>query len=78
MAPRDLITSNPGVIHGQPCIRGTRIPAAVVLACLAEGMTEAEILADFPTLTLEGIRAAAAYGARLAAGEIVTLPRSDD
>ena len=78
MPTLELITSNPAVMHGQACIRGTRVPAAVVLACLAEGMTEDEILGEYPTLTVEGIRAAAAYGARLAAEEIVPLPRGDE
>lgn len=73
MDPLELISADPAVCHGQACIRGTRIPVSVILDCLAEGMSEAEILAGYPTLTVEGIRAAAAYGAALAREELVLL-----
>jgi len=66
---RDLIVRDPMVCHGQAVIRGTRIMASVVLDCLAAGMTEREILDDYPTLTVDGIRAAAAHGAELARDE---------
>lgn len=69
----ELISSDPDICHGQACIRGTRIPVSVVLDCLAEGMTEADILAGYPTLTTEGIRAAAAYGAALARDELLLV-----
>ncbi len=46
---------------------------SVVLDCLAAGMTEDQILAQYPTLAVEGIRAAAAYGAALAREEIIPL-----
>lgn len=67
----DLITAKPTIMHGQPCIKGTRIPASVVLDCFADGMTEAEILSEYPTLTSEGVRAAAAFGAMLARDEFL-------
>ena len=66
---RDLILSDPMVCHGQSVIRGTRIMVSVVLDCLAAGMTESAIVGDYPTLTVEGIRAAAAHGAELARDE---------
>ena len=66
---RDAIVRDPNVCHGQAVIKDTRILVSVVLDCLAAGMTEAEILADYPTLTADGIRAAAAYGAELARDE---------
>jgi uncharacterized protein (DUF433 family) len=71
--PLELISVDPAVSHGQACVRGTRIPVSVVLDALAEGMAEAEILLGYPTLTVEGIRAAAAYGAALAREELVLL-----
>lgn len=73
MDPLELISVDPAVCHGQACVQGTRIPVSVVLDALAEGMSEAEILAGYPTLTVEGIRAAAAYGAALAREELVLL-----
>ena len=69
--PLELISADPAVCHGQACIRGTRIPVSVVLDALAEGMGEADILAGYPTLSVEGIRAAAAYGAALARDELL-------
>jgi uncharacterized protein (DUF433 family) len=71
--PLELISVDPAVCHGQARIRGTRIPVSVVLDALAEGMSENEILLGYPTLTVEGIRAAAAYGAALAREELVLL-----
>jgi len=58
----ELITSDPLVLHGQARVAGTRVPVSVVLDCLAAGMSEAEILAEYPTLTAAGIRAAATFG----------------
>ena len=69
-----LITVDPDVLHGQAHVRGTRIPVSLVLGCLAEGLSEEEILAEYPTLTVEGIRAAAAYGAALASEDVFPLP----
>jgi uncharacterized protein (DUF433 family) len=66
---RELIVRDPMVCHRQAVIRGTRIMASVILDCLAAGMTEQEILDDYPTLTVAGIRAAAAHGAELARDE---------
>lgn len=67
----DLISTDPNVCHGRACIKGTRIMVSVILDCLAAGMTEQEILAEYPTITVEGIRAAAAYGAALARDEVL-------
>ena len=58
-----LITSDPLVLHGQARVAGTRIPVSVVLDCLAAGMSESEILAEYPSLTAAGIRAAASFAA---------------
>ena len=58
-----LITVEPGKRSGQPCIRGMRITVRDVLEYLAGGMTVDEVLADFPELTLEDIRACLAYAA---------------
>lgn len=66
---RTLIVRDPQVCHGQATVRGTRIMASIILEALADGMTEDEILVEYPTLTVEGIRAAAAYGAELARDE---------
>jgi uncharacterized protein (DUF433 family) len=60
------ITVDPNVCFGKPCIRGHRIWVSLVLDFLAEGMTVQEILAQYPDLTAEDIRACIAYGAEMA------------
>lgn len=60
---RDYITFEPGKRSGQPCIRGMRITVYDVLEYLAAGMTVDEVLADFPYLTPEDIRACFAFAA---------------
>ena len=59
----DRITVTPGVRSGKPCIKGTRITVYDVLEYLAGGMTEDQILVDFPDLTREDIRACLAFAA---------------
>ena len=63
MGWQDRITVTPGVRSGKPCIKGTRITVYDVLEYLAGGMTDAQILADFPDLTAEDIRACLAFAA---------------
>jgi len=60
---RERITIEPGKRGGKPCIRGMRITVYDVLDYLASGMSEDEILADFPDLTREDIRACLAFAA---------------
>ncbi len=60
---QDRITIEPGRRSGKPCIRGLRITVSDVLDYLASGMTEEEILADFPDLEGADIRAALAFAA---------------
>lgn len=60
---RKIITIEPGKRSGKPCIRGLRITVTDVLEYLAGGMTEDDILADFPYLTREDIRACLAFAA---------------
>jgi len=60
---RNLITINPQMRSGKPCIRGMRITVYDVLDYLASGMTHAEIIDDFPELTDEDIRACLAFAA---------------
>jgi len=59
----DRITIEPGKRGGKPCIRGLRITVYDVLEYLASGMSEAQILGDFPDLTAEDIRACIAFAA---------------
>ena len=60
----ERITINPNQCGGRPCIRGMRIRVKDVLDMLSGGATQQEILADFPDLQAEDIRASIAYAAR--------------
>jgi uncharacterized protein (DUF433 family) len=60
---REYIERDPHIVGGEPVLKGTRVTLRTVLASLAEGTTTAEILADFPTLSDEDVRAAIAFAA---------------
>ena len=59
----EIITMNPEIRFGKPCIRGMRITVYDILSWLAFGMTSLEILEDYPELTDEDIKATLAYAA---------------
>ena len=60
---QERIVRDPQIVGGDPVLKGTRVTLRTVLASLAEGATTAEILADFPTLSEEDVRAAIAFAA---------------
>lgn len=62
--PLERITINPAVRSGKPTVRGTRITVSDILEYLAGGMAPEEILADFPDLVIEDIRAVLAFAAQ--------------
>jgi uncharacterized protein (DUF433 family) len=70
---QDRIVRDPQVVGGEPALKGTRVTLKTVLASLAEGATTAEILADFPTLAEEDIRAAIAFAAASAQEDLPLL-----
>ena len=70
------IHSDPAICHGRPCVRGTRVPVSVVLDNLAAGLTPDEIVASYPTLALEDVRAAIAYAADLTRDRVIELVRA--
>jgi len=63
MSPLDRIRVDPAVRFGKPCVSGTRITVGDVLGYLAGGMSEAEVVAQFPQLTADDIKACLAYAA---------------
>lgn len=71
------VSVDPQVCGGMPCIRGTRIWVALILDQLAEGMSESELLSEYPELTPSDIRAAMAYGAEAAREQVVEISQSD-
>lgn len=59
---REIISINPNIRFGKPCIKNTRISVGDILGWLAAGMTNEEIIEDFPELNIEAIRAALEFG----------------
>ena len=70
----DRISIDPRVCFGKPCIKGTRIWVSLILDFLASGETEGQILAAYPQLQPDDIRAALAYAAEVARERIVPIP----
>jgi uncharacterized protein (DUF433 family) len=68
------ITIDPQVCGGKPCVRGTRIWVSLILDFLADGLTEEELLAEYPQLVHEDMLAAIAYGAEAARERIIPVP----
>ncbi len=68
------ISVDPKVCFGKPCIRGTRIWVSLIVENLAEGVPEDEILAAYPQLTHEDIRAALAYAAEVTRERVLPIP----
>ncbi len=63
MSYRDRIVVDPAIRSGKPCVRGTRITVYDILEYLAGGMTEDEILRDFPSLAREDVKAVLEFAA---------------
>jgi uncharacterized protein (DUF433 family) len=71
---KPYIGTDPQIMHGMACFRGTRVPVSVVLDNMAAGETAERILANYPSLKPEHIPAALAYAADLARERIVPIP----
>jgi uncharacterized protein (DUF433 family) len=69
----DRIVIDSSICFGKPTIRGTRIWVSLVLGLLADGASVEALLADYPTLTDEDIRACLDYGARVTSGHFVDV-----
>ena len=71
------IVANLGILGGKPIVEGTRLSVEHILGLLASGMSNEEIIADYPDLTEESIRAVLSYAARALKNEIVIDVVSD-
>jgi len=69
----DRISINPGVCHGQACIKGTRIPVHQIVGMLANGDTFESVVAAYPNITGEDIRACLEYAAFLAEEQVTPI-----
>jgi len=67
------VSVDPNICFGKPCLRGTRIWVSLLLDFLANGMSFEEILAEYPQLTEEDIRAAIAYAAEMSRKRYVEI-----
>ena len=67
----EKITANPAILGGKPIVKGTRISVEFVLELLASGITEDEIIMDYPHITKEDIHACLEYAARALKNEII-------
>ena len=70
----DRISIDPAVCGGKPCVRGTRIWVSLILDLLASGMSEVEVISQYPALKHEDILAALAYGAEAARDRVIPVP----
>jgi uncharacterized protein (DUF433 family) len=59
------ITTDPHLCHGKPCVRGLRYPVETLLELMSGGMTDDELLTDYPDLERDDLRAVQAYAAKL-------------
>jgi len=73
----DHISIDPNICFGKACVKGTRIWVSLVLDFLANGESEADILAAYPHLTSEDVRACIAYGAEVARERVLPIPAND-
>ena len=70
----ERITVDPNVCHGKPCVRGTRVMVWQVVQFLADGDSIENILAAYPQLTQEDVRACLAFAAELARDRVLPIP----
>lgn len=68
---QDHIIIDPDIHHGDPCIKGTRVPVATIIGSLADGMTPTDIQAAYPQLTESDIHAALSYAAEVMRQEVL-------
>ena len=69
----ERISIDPNVCFGKPCIRGTRLWVSLLLDRIADGESEADLLADYPQLNSDDIRAAIAYGAEMSRERVIPI-----
>ena len=60
----ERISSDSEILHGKPCIKGTRIPVYLIVSLVGEGVSVEEIIKDYPSLKPEDIKAAVKYASK--------------
>jgi uncharacterized protein (DUF433 family) len=69
----ERISIDPAICGGKPCIRGTRIWVSLVLDMLAGGVSESELISEYPQLSHEDVLAAIAYGAEASRERVIPI-----
>ena len=65
------ITIDPEIHHGEPCVKGTRVPVTVIVGSIADGMTMDHVLQEYPQLKQEDVQASLAYAAEAVRQDIL-------
>lgn len=68
---KEYIVIDPDLHHGDPCIKGTRVPVTIIVGSLADGMAPDEIIEEYPQLTVVQVQAALAYAADVMRQELL-------
>ncbi len=71
---KNYVTIDPEIHHGEPCIKGTRVPVAVIVGSMADGMTIDEVIKEYPQLGQEAVRAALSYAADVVRQDLLPPP----
>ena len=67
----NFIVIDPEIHHGEPCIKGTRVPVAILVGSIADGMTIEQVVQEYPQLHREAVQAALAYAADVVRQDIL-------
>jgi uncharacterized protein (DUF433 family) len=68
---KDFVVIDPEIHHGEPCIKGTRVPVAIIVGSIADGMTLEDVIKEYPQLKPDAIRAALSYAAEAVRQDIL-------
>ena len=68
---KNFIVIDPEIHHGEPCIKGTRVPVAILVGSIADGMTIEQVVQEYPQLHREAVQAALAYAADVVRQDIL-------
>lgn len=68
---QNFIIIDPELHHGEPCITGTRVPVAILVGSIADGMTIEQVIQEYPQLKRESVQAALAYAADVVRQDIL-------
>lgn len=68
---KERVVIDPDIHHGDPCIRGTRVPVSIIVGSIADGMSAEDVRSAYPQLTVEDVRAALAYAAETLRRDVI-------